>query len=83
MDSYSYDKIKSIGYSDIDTSVAFGFFIQDETSFQEFVARFQLSCEKKDSFLGLEMSYSKEEFGDVESFDDGDDEDEFEMVFVK
>jgi len=83
LESYSYDKIKSIGYGDIDTSVAFGFFIQDETSFQEFVARFQLSCEKKDSFLGLEMSVYKEEIGDVESFDDGDDEDEFEMVFVK
>lgn len=79
--TYSCDKMRYIGLGDIDTSVAFGFFIQDETSFKEFIQRFSQSCEKKESFLGLELSILKEDSGDFESV--GEDDEDFEMVFVK
>lgn len=79
--------MRYIGFGDIDTSVAFGFFIQDETSFKEFIHRFSQSCEKKESFLGLELSVLKEDSGDFESVGEGgevgEDDEDFEMVFVK
>lgn len=78
MNSYSCEKMRYVGFTEIDTSVAFGFFIQNETSFQEFIKRFKESCEKKESFLGLEMSIMKEDSGDFESFED---DEELEMVY--
>ena len=79
MNSYSCEKMRYIGFTEIDTSVAFGFFIQNETSFQEFIKRFKESCQKKEAFLGLEMSIMKEDSGDFESV--GEDDEEMEMVF--
>ena len=70
-----------MSFGSLDTSVAFGFFIQDETSFKEFVSRFKQSCEKKESFLGIEMNSVIEDSGDFESF--GEEEEEFEMIYVK
>ena len=78
--TYHCNSIKYVGFNDIDTSVAFGFLLRNENEFQDFIHRFKLSCEKKESFLGVVEHPPQEDVLEVENFDE---EGEFEMISLK
>ena len=65
---------------DIDTSVGFGFWIKDHNYFKKFVQRFKIACQRKDSFLGIEVYAPEEDVGEFESVNG---EDEFETIALK
>lgn len=80
MDTYFCHQMRYIKYSKLDTSVAFSFFIKDEIAFNSFLQRFKVSCESKESMLGLEVHLQLENLDSLESIDENKDQDGFEMV---
>lgn len=78
--TYNCNSIKYANFSDIDTSVAFGFFFKNEVEFKKFYQNFKVSCEKKDAFLGIEVNPPQDDIIEIEN---ADDEGEFEMISLK
>lgn len=54
--------------------------LRNENEFQDFIQRFKLSCDKKESFFGVVEHPPQEDVLEVENFDE---EGEFEMISLK
>jgi len=82
LDTYFCNQMRYVKYSKIDTCVAFSFFIKDEVAFRSFIQRFKVSCERKDSVLGLEINLQIDNLDSLESFDENKDQYGFEMISI-
>ena len=89
MSSYFCNQMRYVKFTDIDTSVAFMFMINndDQKGFKNFIKKFHQNCQRSDSFLGMEISPPNDE--DIEDFESVDEEnnngngDDFEMISGK
>ena len=75
--------MRYVNFTDIDTSVAFVFTIDNEKQgFVNFIKEFHQNCQRNDSFLGIEISPPCED--DIEDFESvSEDNDDFEMISAK